>query len=86
WLTNYELLPLAPERRTWGWESYVSFWISDAVNLSSAVIVASAVVSGLNWWQAWISTLLAYTIASFGIVLMSRAGAHYHVGFPPIAR
>ncbi|KAJ3337558.1 hypothetical protein HDU93_000849 [Gonapodya sp. JEL0774] len=86
WLTNYELLPLAPERRTWGWTSYVSFWISDAVNLSSAVIVASAVVSGLNWWQAWISTLLAYTIASWGIVLMSKAGATYHVGFPPIAR
>lgn len=63
-----------------------SFWISDGVNLSSAVIVASSVVDGLSWWQTWLAVWIGYGIVTCGVIASARLGAVYHIGFPVLSR
>jgi NCS1 family nucleobase:cation symporter-1 len=62
------------------------FWISDGVNLSSAVIVASSVADGLAWWQVWIAVWLGYGLVTVFVILAARPGAVYHIGFPVLTR
>lgn len=50
------------------------------------MIAASSLEDGLSWWQAWICVWVGYSIAGFFVVLTSRIGAHYHIGFPIVNR
>ena len=84
--SNPDLNPVEPARRTWTALSYACFWISDGVNLSSAVIVASSVQDGLAWWQVWIAVWLGYGLVTCFVILAARPGAVYHIGFPVLTR
>lgn len=74
------------ERRLWGGWNYVGFWIADSANISTWMIAASMIASGLSWWQAWLCVWLGYAIGAIFLVIMGRIGAVYHVGFPVVSR
>lgn len=85
-LRNADLLPVAPERRTWGWRDFSAFWISDGLNLNTFMIASTAVSAGLTWSQAWAAIIVGYFLVAFIIVAAARIGAVYHVSFPILAR
>ncbi|EST06905.1 Permease [Kalmanozyma brasiliensis GHG001] len=85
-LRNADLLPVSPERRTWGWVNFASFWISDGLNLNTFMIASTAVSAGLTWSQAWAAIIVGYFAVAFLVVMTARIGAVYHVSFPILAR
>lgn len=85
-MRNVDLLPVPPQRRTWTWINFVTFWISDGLNLNTFMIASTAVSAGLSWWQAWLAVILGYAIVAVLVVLAARIGAVYHVSFPILAR
>ncbi|KAI0696837.1 permease for cytosine/purines, uracil, thiamine, allantoin-domain-containing protein [Cytidiella melzeri] len=85
-LSNDDLLPVPPEKRTWKAWNFVAFWVADSFNINTWMIVSSMVQLGLSWWQAWICVWLGYSVVAPFIVLNARPGAMYHITFPVVAR
>ncbi|KAF8903375.1 permease for cytosine/purines, uracil, thiamine, allantoin-domain-containing protein [Gymnopilus junonius] len=85
-LTNDDLTPVPPEKRTWRTVNFISFWIADSFNVNTWMIVSSMVQLGLSWWQAWICVWLGYGFVSPFIAANARPGAIFHVTFPVVAR
>ncbi|SPO28761.1 probable uracil permease [Ustilago trichophora] len=85
-LRNADLLPVSPERRTWGWVNFAAFWISDGLNLNTFMIASTAVSAGLTWSQAWAAIIVGYFAVAFLVVMTARIGAIYHISFPIISR
>lgn len=48
--------------------------------------MASSVVDGLAWWQTWIAVWIGYCFVTIFVILASRPGAVYHIGFPVLSR
>ncbi|KAI5811348.1 permease for cytosine/purines, uracil, thiamine, allantoin-domain-containing protein [Peziza echinospora] len=85
-LTNHDLKPVEPARRTWGPWNFVGFWIADSFNINTWMISSSMIIAGLSWWQSWLCVWIGYFIAACFICLTGRIGAVYHIGFPVVAR
>ena len=85
-VANEDLLPTAPEKRTWDWSSFVSFWIADGFNLNTFTMSATLLTQGLTWWQAFICVVVGYTLVGPFVVLNARPGAVFHIKFPAVAR
>ncbi|KAG2343066.1 hypothetical protein BDR05DRAFT_1059880 [Suillus weaverae] len=85
-ITNDDLLPVEPEKRTWRGYNYVAFWMADMFNINMWVIVSSMIQIGMSWWQAWICVWLGYGITTPFLVLNARPGAVFHVTFPIVNR
>lgn len=85
-LQNFDLQPVEPARRKWGFWNFVAFWIADSFNINTWQIAATGVAQGLTWWQVWITVWLGYGIVGIFIVVMGRIGAAYHLPFPVISR
>ncbi|KAM3582558.1 uracil permease [Umbelopsis sp. WA50703] len=83
---NRDLAPVPHDRRTWGAWNYVSYWISDCLNVNTWMIAGSLIATGMNYWQALITVAVGYGLASIVLVLNGISGATYHVGFPVISR
>ncbi|KAF9023663.1 hypothetical protein BDZ89DRAFT_1114977 [Hymenopellis radicata] len=85
-LSNEDLLPVGPEKRTWKAINFFAFWIADSFNINTWMIVSSMVQNKLSWWQAWICVWVGYGVVAPFIVLNARPGAVFHVTFPVVAR
>ncbi|KIY70484.1 NCS1 nucleoside transporter family [Cylindrobasidium torrendii FP15055 ss-10] len=85
-LSNEDLQPVPPEKRTWKSRNFVAFWLADSFNINTWMIVSSMVQNKLSWWQAWICVWLGYGFVAPFIVLNARPGAVHHVTFPVVAR
>lgn len=85
-LRNEDLMPVEPERRSWGAWSFVAFWVSDGLNLNTFMIASTAVSLGISWWAAWLAIIFGYTFVSFLVVMTARIAAVYHISFPILAR
>ncbi|RPB07889.1 NCS1 nucleoside transporter family [Morchella conica CCBAS932] len=85
-LTNDDLKPVEPARRTWGPWNFVGFWIADSFNINTWMISSSMIIAGLSWWQSWLCVWIGYFFAASFICATGRIGATYHIGFPVVAR
>lgn len=89
-LHNRDMLPVPPEGRTWRYYNYVTYWISDGLNLNTFMIAGAAISpstgEGLVWWQGWIAIILGYTVVGILVTISGRMGAVYHTPFPVMAR
>ncbi|ELU45939.1 uridine permease Fui1 [Rhizoctonia solani AG-1 IA] len=87
-LSNEDLQPVPPERRTWkAWNFYDHGWTTDSIlQINTWMIVSSMITDGLSWWQAWVCVWLGYGIVAPFIVLNARPGAIQHITFPVVAR
>ncbi|KAJ3055233.1 hypothetical protein HK097_011116 [Rhizophlyctis rosea] len=86
YLNNHDLKPVELERRTWRFINFLNFWMSDAFNINTWQISSAMIVAGLSWWQAWICVWVGYGLVALFVALNGRAGAVYHIGFPPYVR
>ena len=85
-VANEDLLPVAPEKRTWGHLNFVNFWIADGFNLNTFTMSSALVANGLSWWQAFVCVVIGYTLVAPYVVLNARPGAKFNIKFPAVCR
>ncbi|UJR38310.1 hypothetical protein I4U23_030980 [Adineta vaga] len=87
-LQNDDLKVIEAEERHWGTWNYVAFWLADAINIATWMVI-SAIISGdggLSWWEAWLCVWIGYFIVAVFICISGQTGAVYHISFPVIGR
>ncbi|CAF1025379.1 unnamed protein product [Rotaria sp. Silwood1] len=84
-LQNEDLKVVESERRLWGTWNYVAFWLSDAINISTWMVI-SAIIGDLSWWEAWLCVWIGYTIIAVFLCISGKTGAVHHISFPVIGR
>lgn len=85
-LTNEDLAPVPPEKRTWGTWNYAALWISMSLCIPTYMLASSLIGGGMNWWQAILTIFLGNTIVLIPMILNGHAGAKYGIPFPVFAR
>ncbi|KAG0647479.1 Allantoin transport [Hyphodiscus hymeniophilus] len=75
-LSNEDLDPTPPEKRTWRWWNFVTFYIG--LSFGNWTLGSTMVGIGLNWWQS--------ILVIFGSQLISSIAIVYHIGYPVVAR
>ncbi|MGA4845712.1 NCS1 family nucleobase:cation symporter-1 [Streptomyces sp. G5(2025)] len=84
--TNDDLLPVPPERRTWGVYNYAALWVGMAHNIPSWTLASGLVALGMDWKQAVLVIALANVIVLLPMLLTGHAGPKYGIPFPVLAR
>lgn len=85
-LTNADLAPTPPERRTWSVYHVASLWIGLAVCIPTYMLAAGLVEGGMDWKQAICTILLGNLIVLLPMVAIAHAGTRYGIPFPVLAR
>ncbi|KAJ5594948.1 uncharacterized protein N7459_001156 [Penicillium hispanicum] len=81
---NEDLLPTPPEKRTWRWWNYVTFYWS--ISFTNWTLGSTMIGIGLNWWQAIVVIFVSQFISSIAMAFNSRSASVYHIGYPCVAR
>ncbi|XP_057947738.1 purine-uracil permease NCS1 [Malania oleifera] len=85
-LSNADLQPTPPHRRTSsGWE-LASLWVGLVVGVPSYYLAGSLVDLGMAWWQGIATVVAANAILLVPLVLTGHPGTRYGVPFPVLAR
>jgi len=82
--SNEDLDPTPPEKRTWRWWNFVTFYLGIA--MGNWTLGSTMVGIGLNWWQSIIVIAVSQTISSAAMFFNSRCASVYHIGYPVVAR
>ncbi|ATZ58327.1 hypothetical protein BCIN_16g01430 [Botrytis cinerea B05.10] len=82
--SNEDLDPTPPEKRTWRWWNFVTFYLG--LSFGNWTLGSSMVGIGLNWWQAIIVIFVSQLISSIAMYFNSRCASVYHIGYPVVAR
>ncbi len=85
-LTNEDLAPVPPSKRTWGTWNYAALWISMSLCIPTYTMASSMINNGMNWWQAVLTIFLGNAIVLVPMLLNGHAGAKYGIPFPVFAR
>lgn len=85
-MTNRDLIPIPPHRRTWSWLEYFSYWIVEGVSISGYVTCSSLVSYGLSVRQSIGCAVGAGIIYGIMAVVMGWIGSHHKIGYPVFAR
>ncbi len=85
-LTNPDLAPVAPERRTWNWWHIAALWIGMAICIPTYTLASSLVDRGWTWQAAVGAVVLGNVVVLIPIALNSHAGTRYGIPFPVLAR
>ena len=85
-LANEDLLPVAPERRTWNWWHIASLWIGMAICIPTYTLASGLMASGWTWRAAVGAVILGNLVVLVPIALNSHAGTRYGIPFPVLAR
>ncbi|CAL5871875.1 uncharacterized protein PFLUO_LOCUS6129 [Penicillium psychrofluorescens] len=83
---NEDLLPTEPERRSWGWIHYFTYYLTTSFSPTSYNLGASLATIGLQWWHTLIAATIASIFLSIVVALNSRGATRYHVGYPVMGR
>uniref|UniRef100_A0A832MLC1 Nitrate reductase n=1 Tax=Eiseniibacteriota bacterium TaxID=2212470 RepID=A0A832MLC1_UNCEI len=85
-LSNPDLAPVPPARRTWTWWHYCALWIGMSVCIPTYTLASGLIDSGMSWSQAMWTIFLGNSIVLVPMVLNAHAGARYGIPFPVFAR
>ena len=85
-LANEDLLPVAPDRRTWNWWHIASLWIGMAICIPTYTLASGLMASGWTWQAAVGAVILGNVVVLVPIALNSHAGTRYGIPFPVLAR
>jgi NCS1 family nucleobase:cation symporter-1 len=85
-LTNPDLAPVDPDRRTWNWWHIASLWIGMAICIPTYTLASSLVDRGWSWQAAVLSVIAGNVVVLIPMVLNSQAGTKYGIPFPVLAR
>ncbi|KUJ19173.1 uracil permease-like protein [Mollisia scopiformis] len=82
--SNEDLDPTPPEKRTWRWWNYVTFYTG--LSFGNWTLGSTMVGIGLNWWQSILVIFASQMISSIAMFFNSRCASVYHIGYPVVAR
>ncbi len=85
-LSNEDLAPISPSRRSWGTWNYAALWISMSLCIPTYMLASSLIGGGMNWWQAILTIFLGNSIVLIPMILNGHAGAKYGIPFPVFVR
>ena len=85
-LSNRDLTPTPPERRTWGFYNYTALWFSMCMEITTYQLASSLIAKGMDWKQAVGTVLLGNLIVLVPLLLNAHAGAKYGIPFPVFIR
>ncbi len=85
-LSNRDLAPTLPERRTWGLYNYIALWFSMSMEITTYQLASSLIAKGMDWKQAVGTVLLGNLIVLVPMLLNAHAGARYGIPFPVFIR
>src|SRR5213594_4180004 len=85
-LANADLLPVAPELRTWNWWHIASLWMGMAICIPTYTLASGLMASGWTWQAAVGAVILGNVVVLVPIALNSYAGTRYGIPFPVLAR
>ncbi|KAH8671952.1 uracil permease-like protein [Tricladium varicosporioides] len=82
--SNEDLDPTPPEKRTWKWWNFVTFYMG--LSFGNWTLGSTMVGIGLNWWQSILAIFTSQLISSVAMFFNSRCASVYHIGYPIVAR
>jgi NCS1 family nucleobase:cation symporter-1 len=85
-LTNDDLLPVKPEKRTWGWVSIMTVWFGCVHNLGQYTLGATFLLLGVPAWQLIIAYFISFMMTFVFIQLSARPAQRFGIPFPVFAR
>ncbi|HWE86559.1 MAG TPA: NCS1 family nucleobase:cation symporter-1 [Terracidiphilus sp.] len=85
-LTNRDLAPVPPERRSWTMYNYIALWFSMSMEITTYQLSSSLIAKGMDWKQAIGTVLLGNLIVLVPMLLNAHAGAKYGIPFPVFIR
>lgn len=85
-LSNADLAPVPPEKRTWNTWHIAALWIGMAVCIPTYMMAGNLIGDGMNWWQALLTIFLGNVIVLIPMTLNAHPGARYGVAFPVLLR
>lgn len=85
-LTNRDIIPIPPDRRTWSALAYATYWIIEGVSISGYTTGSTLVGFGLSPKQSIACSIAAGILYGILAVVMGWVGSHQHIGFPLFAR
>jgi NCS1 family nucleobase:cation symporter-1 len=85
-LSNPDLAPVPPERRTWTTWHVAALWIGMAVCIPTYQMAGNLIGSGMNWWQALLTIFLGNVIVLIPMTLNAHPGTRYGIPFPVLLR
>jgi NCS1 family nucleobase:cation symporter-1 len=85
-LTNPDLAPTPPERRTWSMWNIASLWVGMSVCIPSYMLSAGMIQAGLGWRAALLAVVLGNLIVWVPLVINAHPGTRYGIPFPVYAR
>ncbi len=85
-LSNNDLRPTPPERRSWGLYNYTALWFSMCMEITTYQLSSSLIARGMDWKQAVGTVLLGNLIVLIPLLLNAHAGAKYGIPFPVFIR
>lgn len=78
---NRDLIPLPPNRRTWGWFHFFGFWTLSSLNITNWQTPSSFLTQGLSVPQAMLIIIVGrFLIATFSTII-AWCGLRWHIGF-----
>lgn len=78
---NRDLIPLPPDRRTWGWFNYFGFWAISSLNLSIWQMAGAFLAMGLSVPQAMMIIVFGRVLIAMFSTLIAWIGLTWHIGF-----
>jgi nucleobase:cation symporter-1, NCS1 family len=85
-LSNKDLAPTGPERRTWGTYNLAALWIGLSIVITTYTLAAGLIAAGMSWWQGLLTVALGNLIVLVPILLNSHPGTKYGIPFPVLVR
>ena len=73
-LSNGDLAPTTPERRTWGTYHLAALWIGLSIVITTYTLAAGLIAAGMSWWQGLLTVSLGNFIVLIPILLNSHPG------------
>lgn len=85
-LTNRDIIPIPPERRTWSAIAYATYWVIEGVSISGYTTGSTLMGFGLSAKQSIAIAVAAGVLYGILAAVMGWIGSHQHIGFPLFAR
>ncbi|EUC48695.1 hypothetical protein COCMIDRAFT_33771 [Bipolaris oryzae ATCC 44560] len=79
--SNRDLIPLPPERRTWGWFNFFGFWSIGSLNLANWQTPSTFLAMGLSVPQSMLIIVVSRILIAGFSTLIAWAGLKWHIGF-----
>jgi nucleobase:cation symporter-1, NCS1 family len=85
-LSNGDLAPTTPERRTWGTYNLAALWVGLSIVITTYTLASGLIAAGMTWWQGLLTVSLGNFIVLIPILLNSHPGTKYGIPFPVLVR